>query len=262
MHDSSSNARVSKCCTWTCPRPTYCSQRPSCMERVPPFIIDTHARLPSSPQCRGPLISPDPARRQEVQIDTTEQPAELGHPDYAVLPEDCSRLAGLASLHKFEFAVADRDLAHLHCCHSLIGSLGDPVFQLNVAIFGGIVEVLSVLPLNFKLAELEILVVSGIRHVPGPNLFHFANNLRALRLVSMRRDTMAGVLQDLETPRPVVGHPCRSLTDIELVDLSFDEQEQLAEGISAHRAPGGKGRAGQAIRISKELGAEVLVNDV
>ncbi len=80
---------------------------------------------------------------------------------------------------------------------------------------------LSVLPLNFKLAETEILVVSGIRHVPGPHIFHFADNLRALRLVSMRRETMAGAPGSRDAAARCRSS-CRSLTDIELVDLSFD----------------------------------------
>ncbi len=167
------------------------------------------------------------------RIITTEQYTDFDRPDYTVLPEDCSRLAGLVNIRMMEFAVnAAKELLHIRCYHSSAGGLGDPVLQLDVSIQSEPDEVLTVFPQGFRVTELETLVVSGI----GPevsvvrmwrNIFCSAAKLRTLRLVGMDWEVIACAFQELMTLDHVGDLVCRELTDIELVDIEF-EKEWLA----------------------------------
>lgn len=205
---------------------------------VPRYDPSWDVHLPSLSKCVLVSLPPDkvsallsymilpPTTR--FKIVTSERVIGL---TYAVLPRNRSRLPGLVAIHTMEFMVdIPNELIHIHCYHPSIGGLGDPVLILELSIHRNAGTLLSALPENFDLSELHTLVVSGLDHptlfnngVWG-NIFPSSTKLRTLRLVSLCSTVIRGAFQELVHPRAPEGPACRELSDVELVDIWFDEK--------------------------------------
>ncbi|KAI0685684.1 hypothetical protein C8T65DRAFT_747821 [Cerioporus squamosus] len=176
------------------------------------------------------LILP-PATRYRIVTRAIDRSMDLEPPDYAVLPEDCNRLTGLATIRMIEFS-ADiaNGLVHIHCYHPSIGGLGDPILAHSVFVQNEVDEVFTALGSTFHLGEVDTPVVTGVRintHAMvdemWSSIFDGMQELRTLRLIGLDSHTIASAFDHLQSEH-WAGIPCSELEEIELVDVSLHER--------------------------------------